>query len=208
MWRKGRLAMDPGYTNVVDPLTIIPPALAMGVHVAVALAQLGLAIFLITTGARGLLAPLRDSRLFGGVRLTLGVLLVSPLLLAAASLVSLVAGLGAFVLLLYLERTRPADRKQPGRLVRRTAIAAAAGVALFMFWEGEDSLDLCVGLVTNMNEWRAREVEWQLRHDMEAPKVGDPAPDFELQDPSGATAVRLSDFRGKRPVALVFGSYT
>jgi len=41
-----------------------------------------------------------------------------------------------------------------------------------------------------------------------APKVGDLAPDFELQDPSGETAVRLSDFRGTRPVALVFGSYT
>ena len=38
--------------------------------------------------------------------------------------------------------------------------------------------------------------------------VGDHAPDFELQGPSGVTRVRLSDFRGERPVALVFGSYT
>ena len=36
----------------------------------------------------------------------------------------------------------------------------------------------------------------------------DLAPDFELQDPSGRTAVRLADFRGVRAVALVFGSYT
>ena len=43
---------------------------------------------------------------------------------------------------------------------------------------------------------------------MGAPKVGDVAPDFELQDPEGETAVRLSDFRDKRPVVLVFGSYT
>jgi peroxiredoxin len=34
-------------------------------------------------------------------------------------------------------------------------------------------------------------------------EVGSPAPDFELKDHTGAT-VRLSDFRGKRPVALVF----
>ena len=38
--------------------------------------------------------------------------------------------------------------------------------------------------------------------------VGVEAPDFELLPPSGKGAVRLSSFRGKQPVALVFGSYT
>jgi len=42
----------------------------------------------------------------------------------------------------------------------------------------------------------------------EAPKVGDIAPDFTLQDVTGTETVTLSDFRGKKPVALVFGSYT
>ena len=49
---------------------------------------------------------------------------------------------------------------------------------------------------------------WLDRHDLEAPKVGDAAPDFELQDVTGENPVRLSDFRGRKPVALVFGSYT
>ncbi len=42
-----------------------------------------------------------------------------------------------------------------------------------------------------------------------APKTGTDAPDFELPY-LGETekTVRLSDFRGKRPVALLFGSYT
>ena len=49
---------------------------------------------------------------------------------------------------------------------------------------------------------------WQLEHDARAPKVGDMAPDFELTDVTGEHRVRLSQFRGERPVALVFGSFT
>ena len=49
---------------------------------------------------------------------------------------------------------------------------------------------------------------WQKRHDPHAPKVGDVAPDFELRDSAGENSVRLSDYRGIKPVALVFGSFT
>ncbi len=38
--------------------------------------------------------------------------------------------------------------------------------------------------------------------------VGDLAPDFTLSSLDGKRKVRLSRFRGKRPVALIFGSYT
>ena len=37
---------------------------------------------------------------------------------------------------------------------------------------------------------------------------GDPAFDFDLPLLDGSGRVRLSDFAGERPVALVFGSYT
>lgn len=39
-------------------------------------------------------------------------------------------------------------------------------------------------------------------------KVGDPAPDFTLADPTGKTRTTLSSFQGKKPVVLIFGSYT
>ena len=39
-------------------------------------------------------------------------------------------------------------------------------------------------------------------------RVGDLAPDFTLSDISGMQSVTLSDFRGEKPVALVFGSFT
>jgi len=38
--------------------------------------------------------------------------------------------------------------------------------------------------------------------------VGERAPDFALDTPDKARTVRLADFAGKRPVVLVFGSYT
>lgn len=41
-----------------------------------------------------------------------------------------------------------------------------------------------------------------------APKAGDLAPDFTLFDVSGTESITLSDFRGQKPVALVFGSFT
>lgn len=40
------------------------------------------------------------------------------------------------------------------------------------------------------------------------PKLETLAPDFELLDASSGKQVRLRDFRGKRPVVLVFGSYS
>jgi hypothetical protein len=217
--------MQPEYTTVIDPLTIIPTAIAMGIHVVIALVQAGLAIFMIASGVDAALRPqakstmlrrlLRvtprgasGSRAFAVLWVVFGLLLALPLLVGASSLVSLLAGVGALAMLLLGARAIPIGAEQPGRWARRVAIVAIAAVALFMIWEGEDGLALGVGLTTNMREWRTHEVEWQLRTDAAAPKVGDLAPDFELQDPRGVTAVRLSDFRDKRPVVLVFGSYT
>ena len=56
--------------------------------------------------------------------------------------------------------------------------------------------------------YRNEMMAWQRRHDASAPKVGDLAPDFELGASQGDTSVRLSSFRGERPVALLFGSFT
>ena len=40
------------------------------------------------------------------------------------------------------------------------------------------------------------------------PQLGEYPPDFSLKRLDSDTRVRLSSFRGARPVALVFGSYT
>lgn len=56
--------------------------------------------------------------------------------------------------------------------------------------------------------FRSKLMKRQLKLNHAAPKVGDIAPDFTLSDISGMESITLSDFRGKKPVALVFGSFT
>ena len=57
-------------------------------------------------------------------------------------------------------------------------------------------------------DYRRRVMPIQKERDRQAPKAGDLAPDFTLSDSNGTESVTLSDFRGKKPVALVFGSFT
>jgi len=42
----------------------------------------------------------------------------------------------------------------------------------------------------------------------QALRTGDPAPDFKLRTKDGQREVQLSGFKGKKPVVLVFGSFT
>ena len=63
-------------------------------------------------------------------------------------------------------------------------------------------------MVFDALKYRAANKAWQEKYDALAPKAGDTAPDFELYDVNGGNLVRLSGFRGQKPVALIFGSYT
>ena len=56
--------------------------------------------------------------------------------------------------------------------------------------------------------YRARLMSAQKKINEKAPNAGEIAPDFTLYDVEGKNSVTLSDFRGKKPVALVFGSFT
>ncbi len=56
--------------------------------------------------------------------------------------------------------------------------------------------------------YRKQYAIWQRKYDALAPKQGDLATDFELKDVTGEHSVRLSGFRGRQPVALIFSSFT
>ena len=72
----------------------------------------------------------------------------------------------------------------------------------------ELSDDLLARMNLSRADWEQLRTSFRER-EKHAPVVGDAAPDFELPY-LGETAktVRLSDVLRKRPVALVFGSYT
>ena len=64
------------------------------------------------------------------------------------------------------------------------------------------------GDIKQIGHYRKQASAWQKKHEPQVPKVGEMATDFSLQDTSGTHAVTLSDFKGKKPVALIFGSFT
>lgn len=55
---------------------------------------------------------------------------------------------------------------------------------------------------------RRRGMRDRMSRDDGAPKVGEEAPDFTLKSMDGKSETTLSDYNGKRPVMLFFGSYT
>lgn len=72
---------------------------------------------------------------------------------------------------------------------------------VLLFWLAAGAL--LAATATPMNRAEAMK-----RRNREATRPGDPAPDFALQTLDGKQTVRLSEFRGKKPVVLIFGSYT
>jgi len=216
--------MDPSYETIIETKNLIWTAAVYLLHGGIVFAQTSLAFFLLGTGAHNLLAPEFDrnwlrrlgaivpigskTRLSGGIRVAFGLFMLAPISIGAPTGLSLVGSLGALALLIVVEQRALDADSLYGHFIRRSAIAFAAISSLFILWEGEDNLVLGADLLIHSMEWRNEEIAWQNSLDPKSPKIGDLAPDFELQDPEGNVRIRLSDFRGKRPVALVFGSYT
>ena len=57
-------------------------------------------------------------------------------------------------------------------------------------------------------ERRASMMQFLADRETLAPAIGAEAPDFKLPRLDSTEQVRLSSFRGRKPVALIFGSYT
>jgi hypothetical protein len=102
-----------------------------------------------------------------------------------------------------MTRLSPAERDQFRHIIQdmRTRATAASGhrVTARQVLESQgDALSPHLRLA----------LEAVVTRDEMGPQVGEYPPDFSLKRLDSDARVRLSSFRGKRPVALVFGSYT
>jgi hypothetical protein len=101
------------------------------------------------------------------------------------------------------------QERQTGNFMRKGLALSAILIFGFTIWEGRDLVYAGYDINYKAIYWRNKEVTvWQHENNPNVPKVGDLAPDFVLSDNTGKKSVRLSDFRGKKPVVLLFGSFT
>lgn len=63
-------------------------------------------------------------------------------------------------------------------------------------------------ILSDTIKYGIKEAAWKKKYETNAPKIDEPAVDFELLDSLGKNKIKLSDFKGKRPVGLIFGSFT
>jgi hypothetical protein len=199
---------------------------AYGLQALFAIAQILLSIYLIAggvlqlsskeglgkwSGRLGLVIHLQSQKApwLGWMMIVVGGGLILPFLTGATYWVSAVASSMAFVLLLYLARPLAVQGIRTGRFARSSLVFCAGLIFCLTLWEGGDLIGMAKTVVTKAKYWRDKEVAgWQTEHNPNVPKIGDMAPDFQLSDQTGEKTVRLSDFRGKKPVVLVFGSFT
>ena len=71
-----------------------------------------------------------------------------------------------------------------------------------------DNLEAGYSIFSRAIKQRVRVLAWQMEENKHAPKVGEMATDFELLSADRKRTVRLSDFRDRKPVVLIFGSHT
>jgi cytochrome oxidase Cu insertion factor (SCO1/SenC/PrrC family) len=81
---------------------------------------------------------------------------------------------------------------RPGGFMRKSGLMVLAAIAISFFWTARSEAQLGPKDGTNLTP-----------RDLERVKVGEPAPDFTLEDMTGKR-ISLSDFRGGKNVVLVF----
>ena len=193
-----------------------------GAHLLFALIQVLLCAYLIASGIFALFSIKKEAgwlkkfgvippppssistKTIGWLQLALGLALLLPVLVGAPFWFSLIASLISFFLIFYLRK----EIKGSGHLARTILAVSAVIVFSLTLWEGTDLISVAKNVSVKAKYWRTYEKDQQEIYDPKAPKKGQMAHDFELADVTGTKTVRLSDFRGEKPVVMVLGSHT
>lgn len=213
----------------MDPMVIkylLLTVVAYGLHTFLAFTQIILALFLICSAVINLRNKSRISKwpsrlglvineqlaekpLHSWLMVLTGIFLFLPLLKLSYWFAVIGCIASVYWILSLSNAPRIAEHKAPGGLIRKGLLISAVLLLGFTVWEGRDLVRAGWDVNSKAIYWRNLEVAgWQKENNPNAPKIGETAPDFMLTDVHGKETVRLSDFRGKRPVVLLFGSFT
>lgn len=213
----------------MDPMVLKYLGLAgvtFGVHAYLTVAQVMLCLYLIVNGFflfsnKGSLGKwpgrlglvvnreLTSNKSTALLMFATGIALILPLF-GVSYWVAVIACPVAIILIVKSARSIPnSGAKKTGWFARTALVLSAIVVCGFTIWEERDLVYAGVNVIYKSAYWRHVEVNvWQKENDPYAPKVGEEAPDFELTGVDGVTTMRLSDYRGEKPVVLLFGSFT
>lgn len=201
-------------------------AIIYGLHAILALAQVLLCLFLVANGkillsdkkqlgkwsdrfGLTLNEQLRQNSLNGWLMILTGVALILPLVGLSYWIAVAACPVSIYWIMALTSGFDIVERKKSAVWVQKGLMIGAIFVFGFTIWEGKDLIRTSAVITYKAAYWEMTEVfGWQKTNNPNAPKVGELAPDFELTDVTGTKTVRLSDFRGKKPVVLLFGSFT
>ncbi len=213
----------------MDPMVIKYLGLAgitYGTHAYLAIVQLLLCIFLVYNGIMMLASNLqagRWSRKFGiivnrdtdgsnwkgWIMLTTGIAFILPIFGITQWIVVLACPVAIYMLINLSAGLEDSQVNKSGNRVRKGLAVSTLLIFGFTIWEGRDLVRAGWEVNYKAIYWRNKEVSgWQKENNPNVPKLGELAPDFELTDVTGTKKVRLSNFRGEKPVVLLFGSFT
>ena len=212
----------------MDPMVLKYLGLAgvtYGTHAYLAIAQIVLCMFLIANGFLNLssqeslgkwpkrfgfvINPIDRNKFHSLLMFAAGVSLILPLFGASYWLAVIACPIAIYLILTLSKGLTDPSEKKTGNLMRKGLILSALLICGFTAWEERDLI--YAGYIVNYKTiyWRHKEVSvWQQENNPNVPKIGEMAPDFELSDFTGDKTVRLSDYRGEKPVVLLFGSFT
>ncbi len=213
----------------MDPMVIKYLGLAAityGTHAFLAIAQVLLSIFFITNGLillssqthigkwprrLGLVTKpeKREGDWINWLMIATGVSLILPIFGLTYWVAILACPVAIYLIINLTAGGVDLQHKKQGVFLRKGLAVSAILIFGFTAWERRDLVRAGWDVNYKAIYWRHKEVTvWQKENNPNVPKVGELAPNFELTDVTGTKYVRLSNFRGNRPVVLLFGSFT
>jgi len=213
----------------MDPMVVKYLGLATityGTQAFLAIAQILLCVYLLASGMVQLSSKeslgkwagrfglvvnpeIRQKRWLSWLMIATGIAFILPLFGLSYWIAVVACAIAIYCILTITSGVVDPKERRTGTIVRKGLTLSAILVFGFTIWEGRDLVSVGFDVNYKAIYWRHLEVTvWQQENNPNVPKVGEMAPDFELSDYTGTKTVRLSDFRGKKPVVLLFGSFT